>query len=312
MADFAAKADEYRKQADKKLKSVLGGLFGGGSKYEDAAELLDKAANNYKLAKMANECSETYEKLAGCYIKIDSKHEAAGAYVEAAKACAKVNPPRSQQLLKQAVDIYTDLGRLNMAAKQLREIAEQNDKAGNREEAVTFFMQAADLFETDGANSEATKCKLRVAEMAAELGRYSKAVELFEEAARRAVDNNLLKYSARGYLLQAGICCLVYLRPDDVLIKLDKYRGIDLQFDGSRECNLLEGLVEARREQDESKFATLLSEFDAITRLDPWKVKILREAKKKIEEDALGVGSGRGRGGGDDEEEDEEHDDGLL
>lgn len=75
------------------------------------------------------------------------------------------------------------------------------------------------------------------------------------------------------------------------------------QFDGSRECTLLEGLVEARREQDESRFATVLAEFDAITRLDAWKVKILREAKKKIEEDALGVGSGGG-GGGDDEEED--------
>ncbi|PNH05536.1 Alpha-soluble NSF attachment protein 2 [Tetrabaena socialis] len=303
MSDYAGKAEEYRKQAEKKLKSLLGGLF--GNKNEEAAELLEKAANNYKLAKMYNECSEMYEKLAGCHIKMDSKHEAATSYVEAAKALAKHNPPKSQQLLQQAVNLYTDMGRLNMAARQLREIAEQNEKAGQKEEAIQFYNQAADLFEMEGSNSDATKCKLKVAEFSAEMGRYSKAVELFEDAARRAVENNLLKYSARGYLLQAGVCCLCYLRPDDVANKLDKYRGIDLQFDGSREANLLDGLVEARRELDEAKFATLLAEFDSVTRLDAWKVKILREAKRKIEEEQLGVGAaGEGGGGSEDDEED--------
>ncbi|KAG2436518.1 hypothetical protein HXX76_006816 [Chlamydomonas incerta] len=300
MSDYAAKADDYRKQAEKKLKSLLGGFF--GNKHEEAAELLEKAANNYKLAKMWPECSDMYEKLAQCYVKMDSKHEAAGALVEAAKATGKNDTVRAQNLLKQAVSIYTDMGRLNMAARQLKEIAEQNEKAGQKEEAIQFYAEAADLFETEGSNSEATKCKLKIAEFSAEMGRYSKAVELFEDAARRAVENNLLKYSARGYLLQAGICCLVYMRPDDVATKLDKYRSIDLQFDGSRECTLLDGLVEARREQDESRFATVLAEYDAITRLDAWKVKILREAKKKIEEDALGVGPG---GGGDDEDEED-------
>ncbi len=49
-------------------------------------------------------------------------------------------------------------------------------------------------------------CRLKVAEFSAELGHYSKAVELYEEAAKRAVENNLLKFSARGYLANAGQC----------------------------------------------------------------------------------------------------------
>ncbi len=40
-----------------------------------------------------------------------------------------------------------------------------------------------------------------------------------------------------------------------------------------------------------------------ITRLDPWKLKILREAKKRIEEEQLGVGDTGGRGGEEEEEE---------
>ncbi|KXZ41260.1 SNAPA1 protein [Gonium pectorale] len=301
MSDYAAKADDYRKQAEKKLKSLLGGFF--GNKHEEAAELLEKAANNYKLAKKWSECAEMYEKLAGCYIKMDSKHEAAGAYVEAGKALGKNDPARSQLMLREAVKLYTDMGRLNMAARQLRDIGEQLEKAGEKEEAIQYYAEAAELFEMENSNSDATKCKLKIAEFSAELGRYSKAVELFEDAAKRAVENNLLKYSARGYLLQAGICCLCYMRPDDIDKRLDKYRGIDLQFDGSREATLLQGLVEARRELDESKFATMLAEYDAITRLDPWKVKILREAKRIIEEKQLTEGEGGAAGGGDDDEE---------
>jgi hypothetical protein len=49
MGDFEAKGDEFAKKADKKLKSFS--LFGSSTKYEDGAELLDKAANQYKLGK---------------------------------------------------------------------------------------------------------------------------------------------------------------------------------------------------------------------------------------------------------------------
>ena len=70
----------------------------------------------------------------------------------------------------------------------------------------------ADLFETEGSNSEATKCKLKIAEFSGELGAYKRAVEIYEEAAKAAVENNLLKFSARGYLLNAGICYLCYCR----------------------------------------------------------------------------------------------------
>lgn len=51
MGDNRAKGLDYEKKAEKKLNGW--GLF--GSKYEDAADLFDKAGNCYKLAK-ACEC----------------------------------------------------------------------------------------------------------------------------------------------------------------------------------------------------------------------------------------------------------------
>jgi hypothetical protein len=47
MGDHEARGDDFEKKADKKLTGW--GLF--GSKYEDAADLFDKAANSFKLAK---------------------------------------------------------------------------------------------------------------------------------------------------------------------------------------------------------------------------------------------------------------------
>lgn len=221
-------------------------------------------------------------------------------------------------MLKKAVDIYTDMGRLNMAARQLKEIAEAQEKQvgvrgprpataqlsppaqpggeawgwghgwflqtslqppryarssvtphclpalplprclvpmpgqGLKEEAMQFYTQAADLFATENSTSEATKCTIKVcwgcaarkgggggargvpallmttgasmppasvcchcahgcrrhhaqvAEFAAELDRFEEAVGIYEEAARAATENNLLKFSAKGYLLQAS------------------------------------------------------------------------------------------------------------
>lgn len=49
---------------------------------------------------------------------------------------------------------------------------------------------------------------MQVAFFSAEAGDYATAIGIFEEVAAAAADNNLLKFSARGHLLNAGICHL--------------------------------------------------------------------------------------------------------
>jgi alpha-soluble NSF attachment protein len=36
--------------------------------------------------------------------------------------------------------------------------------------------------------------------------RYDKAIEIYEDVAKQSLNNNLLKYSVKGYLLNAGLC----------------------------------------------------------------------------------------------------------
>ena len=48
----------------------------------------------------------------------------------------------------------------------------------------------------------------QVAQFSAEVDQYETAVEIYEDIAKTSLENNLLKYSAKGYLLNAGICRL--------------------------------------------------------------------------------------------------------
>ena len=99
------KGDTLVAQAEKKLKSWS---FFNSSKNEEASELLEKAANHYKLAKacwrypsfrsltfshamdLGKKAADTYKQLAEVYTKLGSQHEAASAYVEASKALTKI------------------------------------------------------------------------------------------------------------------------------------------------------------------------------------------------------------------------------
>ncbi|KAG1680399.1 hypothetical protein FOA52_015490 [Chlamydomonas sp. UWO 241] len=300
-SETLARAAEYKKTAEKKLKGW--GVF--SNRYEDAAEYWEKAANNYKLGKAWPDAAECYMQLAACNLKLDSKHDAATSFVEASKCAAKgPNADQAPKMLSQAVALYTDLGRLNMAARQLRDIAEMAEKSDSKAEAMMYYDQAADLFETEGSTSEASKCKLKIAEFAAEAGDYVRACAIFEDAARRAVDNHLLKFSARGYLLNAGICYLCCATSDDLEIKLSKFKDLDINFDGSREAILVEACIEAFKNLDGTsveRFSNALAEFDRMIRIDAWKTKILLVAKRRMESMIEGGGGPDGDGDEDDE-----------
>ncbi|KAK9804908.1 hypothetical protein WJX72_011368 [[Myrmecia] bisecta] len=276
MGDYEAKAREAVKKADKKLSGF--GFF--GNKYEDAAELLERAGNQFKLAKAWMEGGQTFEKLAQVHLKLESKHEAASTYVEAAKCYQKCSKSDALRALHKAIDYYTEIGRLGMAAKQLRDVAETQEKQGMKEEAVEFYLQAANLFQTEDSTAEANKCRLKVAQFAAELERYPQAIEIYEDIARTSVENNLLKFSAKGYLLCAGICQLATLNDIAISTALERYQDIDIAFQGSREEKLLRELAEAVEAADVQKFTDAIAEFDSMTRLDPWKTTILLRVKK--------------------------------
>ncbi|CAL1406501.1 unnamed protein product [Linum trigynum] len=278
MGDQVARADEFEKKAEKKLSGW--GIF--GSKFEDAADLFDKAANSYKLAKSWDKAGATYVKLANCHLKLDSKHEAAQAYVDAAHCYKKTSTSEAISCLVQAVEMFCDIGRISMAARYDKEIAELYESEANIEKSIEFYEKAADFFQGEEVTTSANQCKQKVAQFAAQLEQYPKAIEIYEEIARHSLSNNLLKYGVKGHLLNAGICHLC--KGDVVAITnaLEKYQDLDPTFSGTREYRLLADLASAIDEEDITKFTDVVKEFDSMTQLDSWKTTLLLRVNEKL------------------------------
>ncbi|KAM7276887.1 hypothetical protein ACFE04_018753 [Oxalis oulophora] len=288
MGDQLGRAEEFEKKAEKKLTGW--NLF--GSKYEDAADLFDKAANSYKLSKSWHKAGGCYVKLANCHLKSDSKYEAASAFADAAHCYKKININAAVTHLQDAINLLCDIGRLSMVAKYYKEIAELYESEQNIEQAIVYYEKAADFYQSEEVNSTANQCKQKVAQFAAQLEQYQKAVEIYEDIARQSLNNNLLKYGVKGHLLNAGLC--QSCKGDVVAITnaLEKYQEWDPTFSGTREYRLLSDIADAIDEDDVAKFTDVVKEFDRMTPLDSWKTTLLLRVKdklkaKELEEDDL-------------------------
>ncbi|CAK9196712.1 unnamed protein product [Sphagnum jensenii] len=288
MADSEARGAEYEKKADKKL----GGWSVFGGKYDDAADLLEKAANSYKLAKSWNRAANVYIKLANCQLKLDSKHEAASAYVDAANCYKKSQPQEAVRMLNLAINMFEDIGRLSMAAKHYKDIADIYEKEENAERAMEYYEKAAELYSGEGIDSTANQCKIKVAQFAAQLEQYNKAIVIYEDVAKQSMSNNLLKYSVKGYLLNAGLCQICGKDVVAINNALEKYQELDPTFSSTREFKFLTDLASAIDEVDVVKFTDIVKEYDSMSRIDQWKTTLLLRAKnalklKEVEEPDL-------------------------
>lgn len=278
MGDQLARAEDFENKAEKKLSGW--GMF--GSKFEDAADLFDKSANCYKLAKSWDKAGSTYIKLANCHMKLESKHEAASAYVDAAHCYKKTNINEAISCLDNAVNMFCDIGRISMAARYLKEIAEMCESEQNIERALVYFEKSADFYESEEVTTSANQCKQKVAQFSAQLEQYQKSIEIYEEIARQSLNNNLLKYGVKGHLLNAGICQLCKGDVIAITNALERYQDLDPTFSGTREYRLLADVAAAIDEEDVAKFTEVVKEFDSMSPLDSWKTTLFLRVKEKL------------------------------
>ncbi|EFJ18019.1 hypothetical protein SELMODRAFT_233613 [Selaginella moellendorffii] len=283
--DALAKAKEFESKADRKLKGW--GLF--GNKYEDTVELLQQAANHYKVAKSWDKAANCFVRVAEMHVKLDSRYEAATSYVDAAKCYMKNKPQDAINALNTATNIFLEMGKLSIAAKHFKDVGELYEKEEKWQEAMESYEKAADFYQGEEVTSSANQCKLKVAQFASQLELYPKAIEVYETVAKDSMGNNLLKYSVKGYLLSAGLCHLCSADHIAIQNAIERYEDLDPTFSNTREHKFLKDLAEAIEQEDVEKFTDVVKEFDSMTRLDGWKTTMLLRAKNamkaKIDED---------------------------
>lgn len=283
------KAKQYWMEAEKKLKSsnsFMSSIFkSGSSKLDEAAELFQKAGNLFKIAKNWTSAGRSYCNAAEIQLKQDSKHEAATMYNEASNSYRKSDPNEALNCLLKTVDIYIDMGRLIMAAKQYQAIAELYEtEIVDMPNAIIYYEKAADLYKTEENNAAANKCLLKVAQFASELEQYGKAIEIYEQIAISSSENPLLKYGAKDHYFRAAIChlCIDVINCQQAVTR---YETSLAGFRDSRESKFLKQLVAAVEEESGDAFTNAIKEYDTISRLDNWCVKLLSKVKKGVEDE---------------------------
>lgn len=281
------KAKEMIAEATKKMNSSPGWFSSKTAKYEDAAELFQKAANLLKISKKWGDAGQAFYDAATCLLKMSSgRFEAATCYVKAGHCFKKDNnSTKAAEALQNAINLYTEDGKFNMAAKYEKELAEHFELIDDKENAMVHYETAADYFESENSPSAGNSCLLKVAQFAADLKNYQKAYDIFEQVSVVSAQNNLLKWSVKEYLLKAGLCHL--LEGDIVGTKkaISKYCTISSEFMSSREYTLLMGITEAIENFDLDAFLGAVQEFDSITKLDPWKTSVIVELQQKLEKE---------------------------
>lgn len=152
------------------------------------------------------------------------------------------------------------------------------------DKAMYHYEEAAELYSGEDSTGLANQCWVKVATFAAQVEQYDKAIEKFEEVAVKSLENNLTKYSAKIYFLNAGLCHMI---KDVVTARraLERYQEMDMSFSQTRECKLLQDLLNAFDAGDQGQFTAHVAEFDKMTRLDPWKTTILLRVKRLIAEE---------------------------
>lgn len=221
--------------------------------------------------------------------KGDSKHECASQYAEAANCYRKINPQLAVDCLLKTCEIYTDMGRFNMAAKNHVTIAELFEaECPDTEQCIQHYQKAADYYKGEESKSSATKCLIKVAQYAAQLEQYQRAIGVFEEIAMYEADHPTLKYAAKNHFFQALLCylCIDLL---DAQHAVKRYEEVSPSFADSRESKLVKDLIVCLEDGNEELFTDTVKAYDKISRLDQWHtgllVKIKRSINKEDEDD---------------------------
>ncbi|XP_053728331.1 alpha-soluble NSF attachment protein-like [Synchiropus splendidus] len=278
-------AEALKREADKKASSVgalVGRMFGGSSKPEEACDLYIKAANMFKMTKNWTEAGKCFSKAGRIHQQSGRQHEAANDFINAGNAYKKVDPKKAVELVTKAIHIYTDMGRFTTAAKHhmtLGEICET--QLDDVTQAVVHYQQAADYYKGEESTSSANNCLLKVAAHVALQYQYQRAVQIYEQIGTYCMDSPLLKYSAKDHFFKAALChfCIDML---NAKLAVQRYQEMFPAFSDCRECKLLKKLLEASEEGDVDAFTNAVKQFESITRLEPWASSLLLRVKDTI------------------------------
>ncbi|CAL1695671.1 unnamed protein product [Somion occarium] len=202
-------AQGFLEKADKKANSSTGWFSSASTKFEEAGDLYQQAANAFKIDKLFKEAGDAHAREAECREKCQESNEAAQAWWNAAKAYKRVSPDLAIQALSQTITHLTQAGRFRQAADREKEIAQiYMQELNDLRKACESYERAAEWYSQEDATATANACYKDAADLHAELEEYPQAIARYEQVADGSLNSALTKYSVKEYWLRSSLCAL--------------------------------------------------------------------------------------------------------
>jgi len=273
-------------KADKKANASTGWFGSASSKFEEAGDLYQQAANQYKLEKLFKEAGDAFAREAECREKCKESNEASNAWWNASKAYKKGYPDLAVQALTQTITHLTQGGRFRQAADREKEIGQiYLHEINDVRKACESYERAGDWYAQEDAMATANACFKDAADLHADLDEYPQAIARYEQVADHSLNSALTKYNVKEYWLRSGLCALAM--GDTVTAKRNqgKYSSQDMTFTSTREAKFINSLIEAIEAGDQEMFTAAAVEYDQVTKLDNWKTSMLLKVKRSIRDE---------------------------
>ncbi|QRV76613.1 Vesicular-fusion protein Sec17 [Ceratobasidium sp. AG-Ba] len=286
MAPSLSQAQQLLLKADKKAAGSAGWFSSNTTKFEEAGDLYQQAANSFKIDKLWKEAGDAFTKEAECREKAGEKDDAANAYWNAAKAYKRGFPDLAANALTATISLLTKAGRFRQAADREKEIAQiYLQDAQDLSKACESFERAGEWYAQEDAMATANACFKDAADLHAELGHYPHAIARYEQVADHSLTSALTKYSVKEYWLRAGLCALAMQDTVTARRNQAKYGTQDVTYPSTREAKFISSLAEAVDASDKEAFTQAVYEYDQVTKLDNWKTSILLHIKRGMSDE---------------------------
>ena len=277
------RGEQFYKEAEKKLNGFS--LFNKKRNQEDAAELFNKSGNAYKSVRDFSKAGDAYTRSAETYQMLDELNDCATQFSEAGKMYAKVPELKGKAIeaFRNAVRIFRENGRPTNAAKLLVEASKLFIENEDNDSAVEALNDAVQLYEDENQVMSAVPHITTIADIKAGQKKWIEAAKLYKKVADIRLSDRLTQLAAGEYITKSVIC---QLAADDLVGAknlLAEFINTSPAFEPTRECKLLNGIMEAIEAGKSDDFSTAVYQYDQIKKLDKWYVETLLLIKNRIE-----------------------------
>ena len=162
---MTSRGQELFNQGEKQLKKWS--FF--GNKYEDAAELFHKSANQFKVAKEWKSAGTAFMRCSDCHHQCGNTYESTEYITEAARCYKKVRCEDALMCYTTAADMLCNEGKFSQAAKLQKELGEFHAEGEDYDKAIEAYKKAVDFFSGEEQHTSANQTLLEVAKLYAEV-----------------------------------------------------------------------------------------------------------------------------------------------